>query len=46
MLDSRGAKLGSEEAAGAAEIDNVLKDSSQRIGTNLGDLFKKALGGE
>jgi len=46
MLDSRGAKLGSEEAAGAAEIDSVLKDSSQQIGTNLGNLFKKALGGE
>ena len=46
MLDSRGAKLGSEEAAGAAEIDNVLRESSQQIGTNLGNLFKKALGGE
>ncbi len=45
-LDSRGAKLGSEEAAGAAEIDSVLRDGKQQIGTNLGNLFKKALGGE
>ncbi|MFT5284612.1 MAG: ribosomal protein S1 [Planctomycetota bacterium] len=43
MLDSRGSKLGSEEAAGASEIENVLRDSSKNIGTNLGSLFKKAL---
>ena len=47
-LDSRGALIGSEEAAGAAEIDEVLRDSEgqQNLGTNLGNLFKKALGGD
>jgi ribosomal protein S1 len=45
-LDARGALLGSEEAADAGEIDEVLKDSTKQIGTNLGSLFKKALGGE
>ncbi len=43
-LDSRGALIGSEEAAGAAEIDQVLRASEdQNLGTNLGNLFKKAL---
>lgn len=46
LLDPRGAKLGSDEAAGSNEIEDVLKDSDQEIGTNLGNLFKKALGGE
>lgn len=45
-LDSRGAVLGSEEAAAAGEIDSVLEESRAvgPIGTNLGSLFKKALG--
>lgn len=43
-FDSRGAVIGSEEAAGAAEIDQVLDESkNQTLGTNLGNLFKKAL---
>jgi len=46
-LDSRGAVLGSEEAVDAGLIDQVLGDSSSvGISTNLGDLFKKALGGK
>lgn len=44
-LDNRGALIGSEEAAGAAEADRVVRESSQQnVGTNLGALFKKALG--
>ena len=46
-LDSRGAILGSEEAVEAHVIDAVLaRSSGQGISTNLGDLFKKALGGK
>ncbi len=45
-LDTHGALIGSEEAAGAAEIDDVLKSGREQLGTNLGNLFKKALGGE
>lgn len=45
-LDSRGALIGSEEAAEAGEIDEVLRKSEgTALGTNLGSLFKKALGG-
>lgn len=44
-LDSRGAILGSDEAVEADVIDDVLaRSSGQGISTNLGDLFKKALG--
>ena len=45
-LDPRGALLGSEEAVDADVIDAVLEQSStqQALGTNLGSLFKKALG--
>ncbi len=40
--DARGALLGSEEAAGGAEIEEVLGER-RSIGTNLGKLFQKAL---
>lgn len=44
-LDPRGALLGSEEAADAAEIDDVLRSGEGRsLGTNLGNLFKRAMG--
>ncbi|QDU65855.1 30S ribosomal protein S1 [Engelhardtia mirabilis] len=46
-LDERGAILGSEEAVDAAELDQLVKEkvkSSGPLGTNLGNLFKKALG--
>lgn len=44
-LDPRGAILGSEEAADAESIDEVLDASpSGPLATNLGNLFKKALG--
>ena len=44
-LDARGALLGSDEAVEAEVIDEVLERSSRQtsLGTNLGDLFKKAL---
>jgi small subunit ribosomal protein S1 len=41
-LDPRGALLGSEEAAGSEEIEEVL-NATESLGTNLGALFKKAL---
>ena len=42
--DTRGALLGSEEAADAGAINEVLqKNSDAPLGTNLGDLFKRAL---
>jgi ribosomal protein S1 len=44
-LDERGALLGSEEAADGETIEQVVRASSaQRATTNLGSLFKKALG--
>ena len=44
-LDDRGALLGSEEAADGDTIDAVVRDSSaNQATTNLGSLFKKALG--
>lgn len=47
-LDERGAVIGSEEAVDAAELDKLVKEntgaSSRPLSTNLGDLFKKALG--
>ncbi len=43
-LDPRGALLGSEEAAASDEVERVLADTTPaKLGTNLGDLFKKAL---
>ena len=46
-LDERGALLGSEEAADGETIDQVVRSSgSNQATTNLGNLFKKALGGE
>jgi ribosomal protein S1 len=42
--DTRGALLGSEEAADAGAINEVLQQNSDApLGTNLGDLFKRAL---
>ncbi len=41
-MDPRGALLGSEEAAASEDVDEVL-GKQQTLGTNLGDLFKKAL---
>lgn len=44
-LDPRGAVLGSEEAVEASVIDEALqKNTSVPAKTNLGNLFKKALG--
>lgn len=46
-LDERGAVLGSEDAADAGTIDEIVKQSDgPALGTNLGSLFKKALGDE
>ncbi len=43
-LDARGAVLGSEEAVDASVIDEALqKNASQPSGTNLGNLFRRAL---
>ena len=45
-LDPHGALLGSEDAADSEAIDAALESGRQQpsLGTNLGDLFKKALG--
>jgi ribosomal protein S1 len=44
-LDERGAVLGSEEAAEGPEIEQALaREPDRPLGTNLGALFKKALG--
>jgi len=44
-LDPRGAVLGSEEAVDANVIDEALgKNAPQPAKTNLGSLFRKALG--
>jgi small subunit ribosomal protein S1 len=47
-LDSRGARLGSEDAADAGAIDALLRQSSNQPAgaTNLGKLFQKALKGK
>ncbi|MEC7231639.1 MAG: S1 RNA-binding domain-containing protein, partial [Planctomycetota bacterium] len=43
-LDPRGAVIGSEDAVETETIQKAMKESSTgSIGTNLGDLFKKAL---
>lgn len=45
-LDERGAVIGSEDSAEGAEIDRVLQQAQPRaLGTNLGNLFKRALDG-
>jgi small subunit ribosomal protein S1 len=44
-LDPRGALLGSDEAPDQADLERALdRDGSGSIGTNLGALFRKALG--
>lgn len=47
-LDERGAVIGSEEAVDAAELEQIVRNTTsgggRPLGTNLGDLFKKALG--
>ena len=42
-LDARGAMIGSEDAVDNSDIQAALNQSSSPAGTNLGDLFKKAL---
>jgi len=45
-LDKRGAVIGSEEAVDESELSRVMEDAAPKgnLGTNLGSLFKKALG--
>ena len=46
-LDERGAVIGSEDAVEGSVIEEVIQQSSgKEARTNLGNLFKKALGGE
>ncbi len=46
-LDSRGAVLGSDEAVDSSVIDqNLARPDAEGLSTNLGALFKKALGDE
>lgn len=43
-LDEHGALLGTEEAADAGAVREMIQGSQQgKLGTNLGDLFKKAM---
>lgn len=42
-LDARGAMIGSEDAVDNSDIQAAMNQSSAPLGTNLGDLFKKAL---
>ncbi|QDV07450.1 30S ribosomal protein S1 [Planctomycetes bacterium Poly30] len=42
-LDARGAMIGSEDAVDNADIQAAMNPSAKPLGTNLGDLFKKAL---
>jgi small subunit ribosomal protein S1 len=47
-MDEHGALLGTEEAADAGAVREVIQGSQQQsagLGTNLGDLFRKALQG-
>jgi ribosomal protein S1 len=46
-LDEHGSLLGTEEAADAGAVREMIQGSQQggALGTNLGDLFRKALGG-
>lgn len=43
-LDPRGAQIGSEDSVETSTIQQALNSSRGNLGTNLGDLFKKALG--
>ncbi len=43
-LDPRGAQIGSEDSVETSTIQQALDSSRGNLGTNLGDLFKKALG--
>ena len=43
-LDARGAVIGSDDSVESSTINEAIKKSAGSIGTNLGDLFKKALG--
>ncbi len=44
-LDDRGQLIGSEDSVESVEVDRVLNENAGRTAsTNLGDLFKKALG--
>lgn len=44
-LDTRGAVIGSEDSVASEDIDRALGGSNEDAGkTNLGDLFKKAMG--
>jgi ribosomal protein S1 len=46
-LDERGSLLGSDEAADGADIDQLLASNDEAPAkTNLGSLFRKALGGD
>jgi ribosomal protein S1 len=46
-LDTRGAILGSEESVDAGAIEDMLDAHAERpLSTNLGSLFKRALGGQ
>jgi ribosomal protein S1 len=46
-LDDSGVLLGSEEAAAAGDVRELMnKAPTTNLGTNLGDLFKKAMGGK
>ena len=47
-MDEHGSLLGTEEAADAGAVREMIQDSQQprSLGTNLGDLFRKALDGE
>ncbi|MEM9382403.1 MAG: S1 RNA-binding domain-containing protein [Planctomycetota bacterium] len=44
-LDPRGAVIGSEDSVESQTIQEALDKSTGSIGTNLGDLFKKAMDG-
>jgi small subunit ribosomal protein S1 len=46
-LDDSGALLGSEEAAAAGDVRELMNQTKPTsLGTNLGDLFKKAMDGD
>ncbi|MEM8710620.1 MAG: S1 RNA-binding domain-containing protein [Planctomycetota bacterium] len=42
-LDARGAIIGSEDAVDNSDIQKAMNQATAPLGTNLGDLFKKAL---
>lgn len=45
-LDPRGAIIGSEDSVETEVIQKALGSGTGNLGTNLGDLFKKAMGGD